>query len=142
MQNLLAAKSTQYTAGRLAKAAGVNIQTVRFYDREGILVPKSRTDAGYRLYDQEGLKRLSFIQQAKDLGFTLAEIKELLGLRIRSVQCCDRVQKKTEKKLEDIQTKIRQLKKLEKTLKQLVQNCKDRVISDQCPILERMEGKV
>tara|TARA_Y100000590_G_scaffold356584_2_gene410879 strand:+ start:521 stop:739 length:219 start_codon:yes stop_codon:yes gene_type:complete len=72
----------------------------------------------------------------------LAEIKELLGLRIRSVQCCDRVQKKTEKKLEDIQTKIRQLKKLEKTLKQLVQNCKDRVISDQCPILERMEGKV
>ena len=133
-------KAIQFTAGRLAKAAGVNIQTVRFYDREGILSPNMRTEVGYRIYDQESLKRLKFIHQAKDLGFTLAEIKELLGLRIRSGQCCDNVRKKTEKKLEDIQVKIHQLKRLESTLKQLIQNCKDRVVSDQCPILERMEA--
>ncbi|MBI2520726.1 MAG: heavy metal-responsive transcriptional regulator [Bdellovibrio sp.] len=130
----------QYTAGSLAKAAGVNIQTVRFYDREGILGPHGRTEAGYRIYNQEGLKQLKFIQEAKGLGFTLAEIKELLGLRVRSVQCCDRIRKKTEQKLVDIQVKIRQLQRLERTLKKLVQNCNDRIVSEQCPILARMEG--
>jgi len=128
-----------YTAGQLAKVANVNIQTVRFYDRQGILKPASRTEAGYRIYDKEGVKRLNFIIQAKELGFSLKEIKEFLELRVQSVQTCDRVRKKTTEKLKDIQNKIAHLKKLEKTFRGLIDNCENRVISDQCPILEKME---
>ena len=131
--------TTTYTAGKLAKAAGVNIQTVRFYDREGVLKPTSRTDAGYRVYDSEGLKRLRFIIQAKELGFSLKEIKDLLSLRVRSVQTCDRVRSKAKAKLDDIQGKIAHLRRLEKTLKNLIGDCENRVVSDQCPILEKME---
>ncbi len=128
-----------YTAGQLAKVANVNIQTVRFYDRQGILKPASRTEAGYRIYDKEGVKRLNFIIQAKELGFSLKEIKEFLELRVQSVQTCDRVRKKTTEKLKDIQNKIAHLKKLEKTFRGLIGNCENRVISNQCPILEKME---
>ncbi len=128
-----------YTAGQLAKVANVNIQTVRFYDRQGILKPVSRTEAGYRIYDKEGVKRLNFIIQAKELGFSLNEIKEFLELRVRSVQTCDRVRKKTTEKLKDIQNKIAHLKKLKNTFKNLIGECEKRVITDQCPILEKME---
>ena len=128
-----------YTAGQLAKVVNVNIQTVRFYDRQGILKPVSRTEAGYRIYDKEGVKRLNFIIQAKELGFSLNEIKEFLELRVRSVQTCDRVRKKTTEKLKDIQNKIAHLKKLEKTFKGLIGDCEKRVITNQCPILEKME---
>ncbi len=128
-----------YTAGQLAKVANVNIQTVRFYDRQGILKPASRTEAGYRIYDKEGVKRLNFIIQAKELGFSLKEIKGFLALRVQSVKACDRVRKKTTEKLIGIQNKIAYLKKLEKTLKDLIGDCEKRVITDQCPILEKME---
>lgn len=127
-----------FTAGRLAKAASVNIQTVRFYDREGILKPISRTDSGYRIYNMEGLMRLKFIIQAKELGFSLNEIRDLLSLRIRSAQACDRVRKKAQDKISDIQNRITQLRKLERTLEGLVRDCKSRLISDRCPILEKM----
>jgi len=128
-----------YMAGQLAKAANVNIQTVRFYDRQGILKPASRTEAGYRIYDKEGVKRLNFIIQAKELGFSLKEIKEFLALRVQSVQACDRVRKKTTEKLKDIQNKIAHLKKLEKTFRGLIGDCENRVVTNQCPILEKME---
>lgn len=130
--------SNTFTAGRLAKAAAVNIQTVRFYDREGILKPISRTASGYRIYNGEGLKRLKFIIQAKELGFSLNEIRDLLSMRIRSAQACDRVRKKAQDKLSDIQNRIAQLRKLEQTLEGLVRDCKSRLISDRCPILEKM----
>jgi len=128
-----------YMAGQLAKAANVNIQTVRFYDRQGILKPASRTEAGYRIYDKEGVKRLNFIIQAKELGFSLKEIKGFLALRVQSVQACDRVRKKTTEKLKDIQNKIAHLKKLEKTFRGLIGDCENRVVTNQCPILEKME---
>ena len=108
-----------FTAGQLAKTVGVNIQTVRFYDRKDILKPVARTEAGYRLYDQACLKRLTFILQAKELGFSLKEIKELLELRVRSSQACDRVRKKSTEKLIAIKEKIAQLKKLEKNAQRI-----------------------
>ena len=128
-----------FTIGQLAKAAGVNIQTVRFYEREGILKPQSRRESGYRIYNDESLKRLSFIRQAKDLGFSLEDIQSLLNLRVRSVERCSQVRARAEQKIKDVQQKIAHLKKLEKTLKKLVSDCKNRVISDCCPIIEKME---
>lgn len=132
-------KSTSFTIGQLAKEAKVNIQTVRFYERQGILKPVLRSESGYRKYDADSLKRLHFILQAKELGFSLREIQDLLNLRVRSVQACDRVRAKAEQKLGDIKRKIVQLKNLEKTLKELIADCEQRQISDCCPILERME---
>lgn len=134
-------QTSTYTAGKLAKAAGVNIQTVRFYDRQGVLKPISRTEGGYRIYNEEGLRQLNFIIHAKELGFSLKEIKELLSLRIRSVKACERVRVRAQDRLKDVQSKIASLKKLEKTLNKLISDCEDRVVSDQCPIIEKLEVK-
>ncbi len=130
-----------YTVGQLAKAAKVNAQTIRFYEREGILKPIQRLDSGYRVYNEESLKRLHFIRQAKDLGFRLEEIQSLLNLRVRSVDRCNQVRTKAQQKLQDVQQKIGHLKKLEQTLKALVSDCEQRVVSDCCPILAKMEVK-
>lgn len=132
-------KTATFTIGELAKKAAVNIQTIRFYERQGILKPVERLESGYRKYDGDSLKRLHFILQAKELGFSLKEIQDLLNLRVRSVQACDRVRAKAEQKLEDIKRKIVQLRNLEKTLKELISDCEQRQVSDCCPILERME---
>ncbi len=128
-----------YTIGQLAKVAKVNSQTIRFYEREGILKPASRLESGYRVYNEESLKRLHFIRQAKDLGFQLEEIQSLLNLRVRSVDRCNQVRTKAEQKLKDVQQKIGHLKKLAQTLKALISDCNQRVVSDCCPILEKME---
>lgn len=128
-----------FTIGQLAKKVSINVQTIRFYERRGILKPTRREDSGYRIYDEESLKRLHFIRQAKELGFSLKEIHDLLNLRVRSVQTCDRVKNKASEKLEEIQKKINHLKTLEKTIKTLISDCKNRKVSDCCPILEKME---
>jgi len=128
-----------YTIGKLAKEAGVNIQTIRFYERQGILDPVLRKDSGYRIYDTEGLRQLTFIIHAKELGFSLKEIKELLALRIDSAKHCGTVKGKITEKLSDVKYKISQLRKLEKTLKQLVQDCNNRVVSDGCPVISSIE---
>lgn len=128
-----------YTIGQLAKKAQVNVQTIRFYERRGILKPIRREESGYRKYDGDSLKRLHFIRQAKELGFSLKEIQDLLGLRIRSVETCNRVRNKATEKLDEIQRKIFQLKNLEKTMKRLIADCENRQVSDCCPILEKME---
>ncbi|MGE3760303.1 MAG: MerR family DNA-binding protein, partial [Pseudobdellovibrionaceae bacterium] len=112
---------------------------IRFYERRGILKPVRREDSGYRKYDADSLKRLHFIRQAKELGFSLKEIQDLLGLRIRSVETCNRVRIKATEKLEEVQKKISQLKGLEKTMKALISDCENRQVSDCCPILEKME---
>lgn len=133
------AEKKTLTIGELAKKAGVNIQTVRFYERQGVLQPVSRKESGYRLYNEESLKRLTFIRHAKELGFSLKEINDLLSLRIRSVQSCEKVRGKAQGKLKEIQKKITHLKQLEKTLLELISDCEKRVVSDCCPILEKME---
>lgn len=130
------------TIGALAKAAGVNVQTIRFYERKGLLKPSARLSSGYRLYGAECLKRLNFIIQAKGLGFSLAEAKGLLGLRVRSAGNPDIVRTKVEKKLEEVRQKIARLRQLERTLKRLADDCRNRRVTDHCPIIERMEGPV
>lgn len=131
--------SKTLTIGQLAKAADVNIQTVRFYERKGILKPQTRLESGYRIYNEDSLRRLRFIRHAKDLGFSLNEIQSLLNLRVRSVESCNQVKLKAEQKLKDVQQKIVQLRTLERTLKGLVSDCENRVVSDCCPIIKKME---
>ena len=127
------------TIGDLAKRASVNVQTVRFYERQGVLQPPQRKDSGYRIYDETSLRRLIFVRHAKELGFSLKEIKDLLNLRVRSLDRCDKVKARADLKLKEIQKKIRHLMSLESTLKNLIRDCQKRVVSDCCPIIDKME---
>ncbi len=127
------------TIGKLAKAVGVNIQTVRYYERRRLLSPMARRPSGYRLYGDEALRRLHFIKNAQTLGFTLHEIAELLNLRVSSVARCGDVQRKAQAKLVQVAAKVRDLRALAQALQGLIQTCRAGQPSDRCPIVKSLE---
>jgi DNA-binding transcriptional MerR regulator len=127
--------------GRVAKDAKVNIQTLRYYERVGMIKPESRDASGYRMYAGDSVKRVGFIKKAQELGFTLAEIKELLTLRGNSAQSRSTARKKASAKLAVIRGRIADLKSLEKTLQGLIKDCERGSLDGPCPILEKMEGR-
>ena len=110
------------TIGKLAQACKVRIDTVRYYEQQQLLMPIERTATGYRLYTNNSIQRLNFIKQAKTLGFTLNEIKELLQLNITTSDCGD-VQQQAKTKLAVVEQKISDLQKIQNTLNQLIKNC-------------------
>lgn len=128
------------TIGQAAKKAGVNIQTLRYYEGRGLLPAEARTEAGYRLYSEESVQRLRFIKNAQELGFPLAEIARLLKLRVKRPNQCEKVRKEVEARLEVVKDKILGLRSIEKTLENLRQACKTRKISSDCPILESLDN--
>lgn len=135
-------KEQLYSIGLLAEKGHVNIQTIRYYERIRLLLPKVRRDAKkIRFYDDESLHTLNFIKHAQELGFQLEEIKDLLKLRSENTGRCERVRKRATEKLENVQAKIQSLKSIEKTLKKLITECEARKGQEECPIIEGMEGK-
>ena len=129
-----------FTVGELARQADVNRETVRYYERLRLLPRPARTIAGYRIFSNDALKRLKFIRHAKALGFSLSEIRELLTLRLNSIDACDRVQKQTRAKIGDIDRKIRSLKLVRNALSELVEACGRRRKSNGCPILDSLDA--
>ena len=127
------------TIGQVAKAADVNSQTVRYYERRGLFPSAKRTPAGYRQYADDAVARLRFIKHAQELGFSLNEIQELLGLRVRHGAACDAVERKTRKKIEVVQQRIRDLQRMKRALERLAASCTERRPTDDCPILEVLE---
>ncbi len=127
------------TIGKIAKLADVGIETIRFYEREQLIAVPSRSASGYRQYPTETVKRLRFIKRAKELGFSLKEIKELLSLQIEPNTTCKDIRKRAELKIENIQEKIQTLKKMDKSLRKLTEACKSRGPVTECPILEALE---
>ncbi|MBC8325666.1 MAG: heavy metal-responsive transcriptional regulator [Verrucomicrobia subdivision 3 bacterium] len=125
--------------GQAAKAAAVGVETVRFYEREGLLPKPKRSGAGYRLYPPDTVARLRFIKQAKQLGFTLKEINELLSLRASSRSNCGDVREHAERKRDEIDGKLRELRKLRRALDQLIEECSGEGPVSECPILGAME---
>lgn len=124
------------TIGELAKKAGVNVQTIRFYEREELLPGAHRwPDSGYRDFDDEALLRLQFIRSAKDLGFTLREIKGLLDLRILPGESCAEVRRLIGGKLADLDRRMQEMRRLRRTLVKLEQACGRRARPDSCPAL-------
>jgi MerR family transcriptional regulator, copper efflux regulator len=111
------------TIGRIASAAGVSIDTLRFYERQGLLAKPRRSFSGYRNYSDDVLDRLRFIGDAKRLGFTLKEIKELLSLGVKSTAECGPVTRKAEAKLAAMNDEIDRLLKLRLTLRKMVETC-------------------
>ncbi|MCA9145473.1 MAG: Hg(II)-responsive transcriptional regulator [Planctomycetaceae bacterium] len=127
------------TIGQLAKIAGVGVETVRFYERKGLLAEPNRRPSGYRQYGEEVVNRLRFIKRAKELGFTLNEIKELLSLRLDPTTTCADVKERAEEKIDDIEAKIRTLRRMKNALVKVTKACSGRGGTSECPILETLD---
>lgn len=128
------------TAGQVARLAGVGVETVRFYEKSGLLEKPARRVSGYREYDEQTVNRLRFIQRAKDIGFTLTEIKDLLSLRCFSDQPCDDMRERAEAKITEIEEKVALLLRMNRVLGRLVSSCGTQEDSSRCPILEALDG--
>src|SRR5438552_8833735 len=124
----------------VARRGGVNLQSVRFYERQGLLRRPARSPNGYRAFSQEDVARLRFIKRAQELGFSLKEVAELIELRGGSSKACDEVRTRAAAKIEDIDRKLRELRKIRRELMRLSRACaaKGRV---GCPILKRLNGE-
>ena len=110
--------------GELSKSTGFKVETLRYYEKLNLLEPISRTESGYREYDRESLKQLRFIKQAKSVGFSLKEITELLTLRVeRDQHSCGDVKKIAEQKIDEIDSKIKELDKMRKALHKITDAC-------------------
>mgnify|MGYP001563917126 CR=1 FL=1 len=131
----------QLTIGHLAKDAQVNVETIRYYERLGLLPRPPRTQSGYRIFPDDAVRRLQFIQRAQDLGFSLKEIRDLLGLRLRPGTRCADVRERAEAKIAEIDVKIRSLQAMRKVLVRLVGACSGGGPVSDCPILESLDRK-
>jgi Hg(II)-responsive transcriptional regulator len=126
--------------GQVAKEAGVGIETIRFYERQGVLEEPERKVSGYRQYDPEVVRLLRFVRRAKELGFTLKEIKGLLALRLDSSATRADVRKQAKTKLEEIDAKIHDLQRMRDALSKLVLTCHGHGAASGCPILEAIDA--
>jgi MerR family copper efflux transcriptional regulator len=125
----------ELTIGRLAKQSGIGAETLRYYERRGLLRPSQRTAAGYRLYQPEAAARLRFIRRAQALGFSLDEIGELLALSDDPGRSAAAVKRMTRAKIDDIQARIRDLERMKDGLAALETRCPGHGSTRDCPIL-------
>jgi DNA-binding transcriptional MerR regulator len=128
------------TIGKLAGLTSVSNDTLRYYEQEGLIRPTAKSPAGYRLYDRDSARRINFIKHAQRCGFTLAEIRELLGLRLRDKACCGDVRTRAIEKKLQIESKIRAMKAMSKALDQLIAECTNEMRPvKECTIVAALE---
>ncbi len=130
---------TSPTIGQVARACGVGVETIRFYEREGLVPQPERPGVGFRRYPPDTTKRIIFIQRSKALGFSLREIRELLSLRVDSARSCNQVRKHAEAKITDIEDRIEILRGMRRALDKLIAACGSRSSTGECPIIEALE---
>ncbi|MEJ2644382.1 MAG: heavy metal-responsive transcriptional regulator [Gammaproteobacteria bacterium] len=123
------------TIGRLAREVGVAAGTLRYYERLGLITPAQRTASGYRVYGDDAARRLRFIRRAQALGFSLEEIAELLALSDNPRASAGKVKRLTQKKVDDIQARIRDLQRMQQGLESLAERCSGHGHTAECPIL-------
>ena len=126
------------TIGRLASAAGVNVETIRYYQRIGLINKPEKPHHGFRIYSTQALDKIKFTKRAQQLGFSLVEIVELLELG--SENCCD-VRNRAEKKRDKIVKQIEDLQALHSTLDELISACLSGKNNQKCPIVETLQAK-
>lgn len=129
------------TIGQVARESGVGVETVRFYEREGLIAKPPRRPTGYRQYDADVVRRIRFIQHGKDLGFSLREIAELLSLRLSRGRSCADVKARATAKIGDIESKIAALERVKEALERLTQACAGGGSVSECPILEALDDE-
>jgi len=125
------------TIGRVAEEAGVNVETVRYYQRQGLLSNPPRPQRGFRQYPRESVERIRFIKRAQRLGFTLPEIRELLDLDDGH---CEEVLTLAEGKLAEMDARIRDLSRMRDSLSELVRQCREGEGRPECPLIRSMAG--
>jgi len=129
------------TIGEIAKRAGIGLETVRFYERKGLIEEPPRTDSGYRQYPEDVIARLRFISRAKDLGFSLKEIAELFSLRVDPDTTCADIKRRAEAKITTIEEKIHDMQGIQRALTELAASCRGSGPAGDCPILEALESQ-
>jgi MerR family Zn(II)-responsive transcriptional regulator of zntA len=131
------------TIGKLAALADVRTDTLRYYEREQLLTPVSKRQSGYRVYDKDAVRRIRFIKQAQQCGFTLSEIRQLLTLRVQASACCGDVRKLAVEKKQQLECKIRTMRAMSKALDRLISECAgDAHPIDDCSILSALDRGV
>jgi MerR family mercuric resistance operon transcriptional regulator len=128
------------TTGDVAKQANVHIETLRYYERRGLLPIPRRSVSNYRLYSADTVRQVRFIKRAQDLGFSLKEILELLSLRAEPKTSCEDVRECAEAKIIHIEAKIRSLQAMKRALAKLVTECSGSGSITECPILEAFDS--
>ncbi len=131
-------RSESLTIGTLAERSSVGVETIRFYERQGLLPPPSRTSSGYRAYPPDAVERVQFIRRAKEVGFTLEEIGELLALKVSHGKSCESVRQRALDKVADIDRKVKDLRRMRRALDALVQRCSGHEGMDDCTILDAL----
>ncbi len=127
---------SRLTIGHAAKLSGVGVETIRFYERQKLIEQPPKPSSGYRRYPPETVRKVRFIRRAKEIGFSLREIRELLGFYFDTQISCEEVQQRTKVKIADMDDRISALKKMKTTLQALVDECGNR--DGACPILEAL----
>lgn len=135
----MAPGETALTIGKLANAAGVGVETIRFYEREGLLPKPPRKRSGYRQYPPDAVARVMFIRRAKELGFTLKEITELLELRVDPDKSCADVRALAKAKIVNVEQKMADLARIKGALEKLAKACRGKGPTGECPILDAIE---
>ena len=128
----------EMTISQLAKRSAVNLETIRYYERLGLLPKPLRSPSGYRLFSLDSVRRVRFIKRAQELGFSLKEIKELLALRVTPGTTSADVRKRAEAKIADIEEKVQTLRAMKKALAQLTATCCGETSVSECQILESL----
>ena len=131
---------TSMKIGEVAERGGVHLQTIRYYEREGLLPAPPRLASGYRLFTEDTVRRVRFIKRAQELGFTLSEIKELLTLRVNESRSSGEVRCIAEAKIADVDDKIRSLLGIKQALTHLTERCSGHGPASECPILESIDS--
>ena len=129
------------TIGQTAKQCGIGVETIRFYERKGLIPAPPRRDSGYRQFPPETIARIHFIRRAKELGFSLTEIRGILSLRVNRTTSCGEVKRRAELKISEIREKKKTLERMEKALARMTAACRGRGPTGQCPILEALEDE-
>ena len=124
--------------GQVAHRAGVGVETVRFYERQGLLEEPPRRASGYRQYSEQVIKRLHFIKRAQKLGFSLKEITELLLLRVDGQTSCEEVKGRTEAKIAEVEQKLLELQRMRQALLQVATLCTGQGPASACPMLDAL----
>jgi len=130
---------TGMTIGQIARKAGTGVETIRFYEKRGLIPSPARRSSGYREYPPDTVRRLRFIRHAKDLGFTLNEIQDILALRIDPESTCEDVRLRARSKISDIDQRIAQLVRIKESLERIERRCRGQGPSSECPILEVLD---
>lgn len=127
------------TIGKIAKLAGVGVETIRYYQRRGLVEEPRRKDSGYRQYPNDTIARIRFIKRTKELGFSLKEIKELLYLRVDPQTTCEDIKTRAVGKIHEIEVKILELQKMKEALSKLIISCERTGKTTECPILDFLD---